>query len=419
MAVSDLPASREASAWRQQLRAFWRWWSGELLQLVPERLSALHGATRLPMVTLEGDDLVLVEPRGAVGPQSRVSLATLDEDTRRAATRALLEHAGEARGRVRLRLARGEALVRRVTMPAATEENLRQVLEFEMDRLTPFRSQDVYFDYQVVGRDAAAAQIAVRVAVALRDLVDRRLDRLRALSVQVQAISVPEDDTHAGPALDLLPGEQRGERRTGSERLLRQVMVAAVAILALAALLVPPYLKREAIITLLPVVAQARQQAEAADVIARDLERQVNDYNFLLTKKHATYPVLAYIEDLSRLLGDATWLQQMEVKTVGKTREVVITGETPSSSKLIEVLEQSKLLRNATPRGTVTRGSSPNTERFMIAAEAPPRPLPEPVPVIERPATAPAAAAPAQQPPARPAPSAGAAPSAPAKPGGK
>ena len=42
-------------------------------------------------------------------------------------------------------------------MPAATEENLPQVLSFEMDRLTPFRSDEVYFDHRVVGRDRAIA----------------------------------------------------------------------------------------------------------------------------------------------------------------------------------------------------------------------------------------------------------------------
>ena len=68
---------------------------------------------------------------------------------------------------------------------------------------------------------------------------------------------------------------------------------------------------------------------------------------------------------------------------MGKAREVQITGETASSSKLIELLEQSTLLQNAAPRGTVTRGSQPGSERFMIAAEARSRPQPEARPVME------------------------------------
>jgi hypothetical protein len=86
----------------------------------------------------------------------------------------------------------------------------------------------------------------------------------------------------------------------------------------------------------------------------------------------------------------------MDIKTAGKSREIQLSGETTSSSKLIELLEQSQVLQNATPRGTVTRGSQPNTERFMIAAEPRPRALPEATPVADIPVpVVPAAAQPA------------------------
>jgi hypothetical protein len=78
-------------------------------------------------------------------------------------------------------------------------------------------------------------------------------------------------------------------------------------------------------------------------------------------------------------------VQQFDLKPAGKTRELQIQGETASSSKLIEILEQSTLIQNATTRGTVTRGSLPGTERFFIAAEAKPRPQPEAVSVAQLP----------------------------------
>ena len=65
-------------------------------------------------------------------------------------------------------------------------------------------------------------------------------------------------------------------------------------------------------------------------------------------------------EEISRLLPDNTWLQQLEIRSTGKSREIQITGETTSSSRLIEILERSKLLQNATPNCTVTSGPQPN-----------------------------------------------------------
>src|SRR5262249_49606045 len=145
---------------------------------------------------------------------------------------------------------------------------------------------------------------------------------------------------------DLLPLEQRGERETPQERMVRVSLGGAVALLFLAALAYPVHNKREAVKAMLPVVEKARADAQATDTVLRDLERQAADYNFILARKYAWYPTAQYVEDLSRLLPDSTWLQQLDIKTTGKTKEVVITGETASASKLIELLESSKLLQN-------------------------------------------------------------------------
>jgi general secretion pathway protein L len=202
----------------------------------------------------------------------------------------------------------------------------------------------------------------------------------------------------------LLPSEQRGERESSSERIIQRGLLAVVILLLAAALLLPIVQKRLTVIALNPILTKARQEAEATDGIARELERQVGDYNFLLARKYRTYPALAFIEEITRLLPDNTWVQQFELKTVGKGREVQISGETTSSSKLIEILEGSALLQNAAPRGTEVRGSQPNTVRYMIAAEVRTRPVPESRPVLDAVAVAPvppsAPAAAAQQQPA-------------------
>jgi general secretion pathway protein L len=395
----DAEAKSRTPYWRQRLNAFWRWWSGELAHLVPERFVAMTGTKRVPVIALEGEQLVQVDPRGPAGSEvARMPLSSLEPDEGRAALRGLLERAGETRARVRICLGRDESLLRRVAMPAATEENLRQVLAFEMDRLTPFRADEVYYDYRVVSRDTADARVNIDLGVARRDVVEGRLELFRKWGANVQGVALRDDAGHGDDMLDLLPLESRGERETGNERIARLALLGLVALLFIAALFVPALLKRETIKAMHPVLAKAETDARATDALARDLEKQVADYNFLLTKKYSTYPALAYVEEISRLLPDQTWVQQMDLKAVGKNRELQISGETNSSSKLIELLEQSSLLQNATQRGTLTRGSQPGLERYMIAAEARPRPLPETQPVVAsaEPAPPPPSGAPAK-----------------------
>jgi general secretion pathway protein L len=406
-ASSDAMAARPRAGWRVRLDAFWRWWAGEIGAFTRERFPKWRGVAGVPAVTFEGDVLAVALPGGQ--PEARIDLAALDALRARAELRSLLQRAGETRDRVRLCMRRDECLVRRVSMPLATEENLEQVLGFEMDRLTPFPAGEVYFDYRVVARDAAGGKLTLLLAVARRALVDARVERLRGLGANVQAVAVPED-LAAGPALDLLPSEKRGERESARDRGIQRMLAGAVVILLGLALVIPVWRKRETVKALLPVVERSRQEAEAANRLRTALESQVDEYNFLLSKKYATYPALAFVEELSRLLPDNTWLQQLELRASGKGREVQVTGETASSSKLIEILEQSKLLRNATPRGTVTRGSTPNSERFMIGAEAVPRAEPEPVPVLQAGRAAPAPPAPASAAPNPVAPSAAGSP---------
>ena len=85
--------------------------------------TAWPARARVPVIAFEGGDLVLVEPRTSPRFARRRRKPRLGRSPCRG--RPMLERAGETRARARLALGRDEALVRRVSMPAATEENLR------------------------------------------------------------------------------------------------------------------------------------------------------------------------------------------------------------------------------------------------------------------------------------------------------
>jgi general secretion pathway protein L len=395
-AAQSSTTRRAGQTWQQRFLPYWRWWVGELAQMLPARFGALRGIASAPFVALEGEELVLRETRAqGLADIARVPLANLDAEGRKLALRNLLAGAGAGEPRLRLCLGRDDGLLRRVTLPLATEENLGQVLAFEMDRLTPFRATDVHFGFRVAGRDVAAGKVQVDLGMARKEIVDARLARLREWGGIVEGVVLAEDLGRSSSPIDLMPDAERASRAVAGDARARIAAIAGVAILFVIVLVLPLYQKREQVKALLPLVDKARAEAEATDALARQLERQVGDYNFLLAKKHSMQPALALVEELSRLLPDHTWVQQLDIRTAGKVREVQISGETVSSSKLIELLEQATTLTNAAPRGTVTRGSQPGTERFLIAAETKTRPLPEAIPAAQA-----AAPAPPVQPPA-------------------
>jgi Tfp pilus assembly PilM family ATPase/Tfp pilus assembly protein PilN len=83
-----------------------------------------------------------------------------------------------------------KVIFKRLSLPSPTEENLKEVLGFEMDRYTPFTLDDVYFDFKVVKRDEEKKLIHVLLMVVKKEVVDYYLKLLQRINIKVRGIEV-------------------------------------------------------------------------------------------------------------------------------------------------------------------------------------------------------------------------------------
>ena len=65
---------------------------------------------------------------------------------------SLLPHFNSARDAVYLCVPQEHVIVQQVFLPLAAEDNLRQVLEYEIERQLPFKREDIYFDFLPAGK---------------------------------------------------------------------------------------------------------------------------------------------------------------------------------------------------------------------------------------------------------------------------
>lgn len=65
---------------------------------------------------------------------------------------SLLPHFNVARDAVYLCVPQEQTVVQEIFLPLAAQENLQQVLEYEIERQLPFRRDDIYYDYLPVGK---------------------------------------------------------------------------------------------------------------------------------------------------------------------------------------------------------------------------------------------------------------------------
>lgn len=310
---------------------FFSWWLGELSGMTPQWM-------RSSEPTIESYALV---------PLDQVQ-AQMDKPVA-AGTRA-----------VAITLSPRQVLRKTLSLPLATEENLRQVLAFQMEQHTPFPADKVYFAYAIKARDFESRQLAVEFVVVPRDAVDPAIKQLQGLGVEVRALFV-EDLIAESRLLNLLPatlGVNPSVLRYGANPWL----AGLAALLALAVLLVPPLIKREAVVQLLPWVEKGKMAAEAVSSVRRELEARVEQHNYLLEKRQASPAVIQVMDELTRILPDDTWIQVFDLK--GK--KLQIQGETASSSRLIGLFEKSSIFREASLSSASFKGQIPGTERYQL-----------------------------------------------------
>jgi general secretion pathway protein L len=145
-----------------QVGSFINWWFGELAQTLPAawRARMQHALRRVTLMIAAGQLKLGIEENRTTRWLEPFSVDQ-EAGLQKQAIRNLLEQQDVKAAPKFLLLDSGKVLRKRLSLPAAAEPNLHQVLAFEMDRQTPFRAADVYFTWQLLGADKGNAQIEI------------------------------------------------------------------------------------------------------------------------------------------------------------------------------------------------------------------------------------------------------------------
>ncbi|TVQ29239.1 MAG: hypothetical protein EA370_15510, partial [Wenzhouxiangella sp.] len=133
---------------------FLAWWQGELSGLIPESLRARMVPPRPSLWLIADQEGNLDVWRGGEHPR-HLGRFGADEPVAGLRSRWLEIQGGFEDGspEIRLCLVPDEVLQREVELPLAVESNLATALGYQIDQLTPFRPNQILYDYQVTERD--------------------------------------------------------------------------------------------------------------------------------------------------------------------------------------------------------------------------------------------------------------------------
>lgn len=364
----DLQLARVRTRYaRTPLPRFFAWWGHELASLLPARWRGLL-AERADALLLDVSGREMAVSRQSAQGNAELGRVNLDDpaDVQKAAF-ARLRGALETPDLRRIYCVDGARTLRRaVSLPAAAEDNLRQVLAFEMDRQTPFKADQVYFDYRVAPRAADERNLHVELTVVPRAQLDAELAAIAGSDPMLDAVDC-WSDVRGGArlGLNLLPGERRYARKNLRLRL-NLALGAAAAVLLVTCMLLWLDNRASALTAMQADVAKSQNEAKQVSQLRKTLQDTIDSANFLGRKKHDTPLMVDLLEDLTKRLPDDTYLERLNVDDKNK---IELQGLSDDASKLIGLLNQSTLLANPSVQGTIQPDPRTKKDRFNITLD--------------------------------------------------
>jgi general secretion pathway protein L len=250
-----------------------------------------------------------------------------------------------------------QVLRRSLSFPAQVRENLPQVIRYEMDRLSPFPGDQVYFDTRLGLLSRRGDRILVELALCPRDRADPWLQRLREIGLPVDQVTWEG----AWPRANLLPMAER-PRRSIRGWTWTLALGALVLLLAAAALITPLWQREQVLDEIQAELTKARNAAQQVDKLRGDLERARQGSVAVLQRKTDQPRMIDLLRELTVRLPDGTWIQNLDLDKGG----IQMRGESSQATALIALLEKSSGVHGVSFASPVTQVAQTGAERFNI-----------------------------------------------------
>ena len=341
---------------------FLAWWGQALASWLPTSWRAVFGLVheRL-LLAREGDGLLLrLQSTGGLRDIGRVpwtdDIAAIDDPLLPLLAPRIAELPRW------LLLPAGMGLRRRLLLPAAAAERLRDVLAFEIDRQTPFSADAVYYDARILER-RSDGQLDVELVAVPRSALDAITAGLGVTATTLMGADLA-DNGGAPLGVNLLPNLQRN--RAADPWLAWNWALAAVAVIALAAGMWQVLSNRRVAADAFErEVGTRTEQARRVTLQRQQLLDVVEGAAFLSRARAGRPTTTEVIDDLSRRLPDSTYLESLRIED----SNVLLIGLSSEASSLVGRLEGSKLWRSPALTGALQPDPRTGRDRFNLTAE--------------------------------------------------
>jgi general secretion pathway protein L len=342
---------------------FFRWWTGELKQAMPAAWQQkLQQARRRVTLALEDESLALgVDENRSLEMLESFSIKQ-DASLQIQQVEDLLRN-NELEEAPRFLLLKLESILNReMKLPLAAESNLAQVLSFEMDRQTPFRAADVYYDWKVLDRNSESGQLRLDLFVVPRPEADSMVKAVTGRGFRLAGVDVVDGSRTLG--LNLLPADQRTKSVNPKTRLNLALGAACAALLGLV-MMQSLYLRSHQVAELEEAITAVQGEARQVMTIKQQIEDTGEAAGFLAKRRAEAPLAVEVLADVTQILPDDTYLDRLVISK----SSVQMQGKSQNAQQLIELVNESGLLDEASFRGSTRLDARSGLEIFEVNAD--------------------------------------------------
>ncbi|MEW8365475.1 MAG: PilN domain-containing protein [Candidatus Thiodiazotropha taylori] len=246
-------------------------------------------------------------------------------------------------------------MIRQVRLPSAAKRNLVDVLGYEMDRLSPFEADQVYYHFTPDPEQQGTDWLAGQLTVVQKQRLDPWYQMLSELGLAIGRVTLVDENLPL-----MLKPRQSGVARSGrSATMLLWLAVLLLSVVTAGGLV---WQQRQIAIDLQHKMQAARQQAAESMRLEEKLSARRKAIGMVSAQRQDYLAVSDILLELTRLIPDGSWLQRVNLNS----DSLLVSGVSDQASALIALLEASPMFVSVRFKSPVVRDRRSGKEKFDL-----------------------------------------------------
>ena len=344
-----------------KMREFFSWWSSELADMLPNsRFMSMRRNGSGAVINLNQNQCSLRWEN-----QDR-DVSFVDKFTSEKASQEYNKLVAEDKkllvSSCDVQIAEGMILRRSITLPLTTEENIENVVAYEIDKYTPFKKEDIYFDVKIQKRDKAEKKLTVQLNVIKKSTLEEVLQFSQSCNVSIEniyTVSAANDEVIEELSFVGGLGQDSSSHKQFSANRYLVVLFLLLCLCALTIPIVKNYWKAQQYEAMIAETVGETTEVKELLAVYKAMKQDAKRVSSL-GANHSKLVVL--LNELTKIIPDDTSLARFSLEE----NIIRIQGSSSSASKLISIIDSSESFSEVVFVAPVTQNPDTGKEKFAI-----------------------------------------------------